>query len=63
MKTGGRPIKHARYYWMLLAEKSPDANIWGHAAEDRGAAGTGGTVADAGSWQIDGGQNGVERCL
>jgi hypothetical protein len=33
VKTGGRLIEHARYYWLLLAE--------GHAAADLGAAGAG----------------------
>ena len=39
MKTGGRLVKHARYYWLLLAEgTSEPAAVWRHAAEDLGAA-------------------------
>ncbi len=39
MKTGGRLIKHARYYWLLFAEgTSEPAAVWRHAAEDLGAA-------------------------
>jgi len=29
VKTGGRLIKHARYYWLLLAEGHlTDADLW-----------------------------------
>jgi Transposase DDE domain group 1 len=43
VKTGGRLIKHARYYLVAAGGESSDtANIWRHAAEDRSAAGTGG---------------------
>ncbi len=42
-KTGGRLIKHARYYWLLLAEGHLNAAaLREHAAEDRGAAVAGG---------------------
>ena len=39
MKTGGRLVKHARYYWLLLAEgpSEPEA-VWRHVAADLGAA-------------------------
>ncbi len=37
MKTGGRLIKHARYYWLLLAESSDAAALWEHAAQGRDA--------------------------
>ena len=39
MKTGGRLVKHARYYWLLLAEGhfEPQA-VRRHAAQDLGAA-------------------------
>jgi hypothetical protein len=37
VKTGGRLIKHARYYWLLLAE-SHAARVWKHAAADGGFA-------------------------
>jgi hypothetical protein len=38
VKTGGRLIKHARYYWLLLARKPPyAASVWKHPAQDRGA--------------------------
>ena len=43
VKTGGRLIQHARYYWLVLAEKPSDAAVvCRHAAEDRGAAVAGG---------------------
>src|SRR5208283_1242631 len=43
VKTGGRLIKHARYYWLLLAEESADAaTVWRHAAENYDAAGASG---------------------
>ena len=29
MKTGGRLVKHARYYWLLLAEGHPDRKLFG----------------------------------
>ena len=35
VKTGGRLVKHARYYWLLLAE-----GLWEHGAPDLGAADT-----------------------
>ena len=35
MKTGGRLVKHARYYWLLLAEGHLNRR---HAAEGLGAA-------------------------
>jgi hypothetical protein len=39
VKTGGRLIQHARYYWLLLAKGHLDAAVvWRHAAEDRNAA-------------------------
>jgi hypothetical protein len=37
VKTGGRLVKHARY-WLLLAGASHTAAFWQHAAKDRGAA-------------------------
>ncbi|MGO9240183.1 MAG: transposase [Bryobacteraceae bacterium] len=42
VKTGGRLIKHARYYWLMLAESHlpPDqAAIRKHGTADRGAGG------------------------
>ncbi len=37
--SGGRLIKHTRYYWRLLAESHLTRRlIWRHAAEDRNAA-------------------------
>ncbi len=43
VKTGGRLIKHARYYWLLLGgEPSDAAAVWWHAAEDYDAAGASG---------------------
>ena len=45
VKTGGRLVKHARYYWLLLApagtRASDPAAVRRHAAEDLGAAGAG----------------------
>jgi hypothetical protein len=29
VKTGGRPIKHARYYWLLLAENYLTRRLFG----------------------------------
>jgi len=29
VKTGGRSIKHARYYWLLLAESHPARPLFG----------------------------------
>ena len=29
MKTGGRLLKHARYYWLLLAEAYPNRRLFG----------------------------------
>jgi hypothetical protein len=40
VKTGGRLIKHARYYWLLLVESHLTRRaVWRHAAEDCDAAG------------------------
>ena len=39
MKTGGRLVKHARYYWLLLAEKHLNRRLFGDiAGSDLGAA-------------------------
>lgn len=38
VKTGGRLVKHARYYWLLLAKPSYAAAVRGHSAADRVAA-------------------------
>ena len=39
MKTGGRLVKHARYYWLLLAEGHlKPAAVWRHATQDLGTA-------------------------
>ena len=40
VKTGGRLIKHARYYWLLLAESHLTRRLFGkkHAAKDRDGA-------------------------
>ena len=37
VKTGGRLVKHARYYWLLLAEPSDEAALQEYGAADRGA--------------------------
>ena len=40
VKTGGRLVKHARYYWLLLAEGHLTRRmVWEYGAADRGAAG------------------------
>ena len=50
VKTGGRLVKHARYYWLLLApaggRASDPAAVRRHAAEDLGAAGAGRIAGD-----------------
>jgi hypothetical protein len=41
VKTGGRLVKHARYYWQLLAEgRLTRRLVWRRAAWDRDVAGT-----------------------
>jgi hypothetical protein len=42
VKTGGRLIKHARYYWLLLAESHLTRQLFRHAAKDHDAAVAGG---------------------
>jgi len=45
LPLGGRLVKHARYYWLLLAagvEPPDSAAVGKHAAKDRGATVTGG---------------------
>jgi len=43
VKTGGRLVKHARYYWLLLAESHLTRRIFGEILrKDRSVAGTGG---------------------
>jgi len=40
VKTGGRLMKHARYYWLLLAEGHLTGQLFArHGAADRGARG------------------------
>ena len=42
VKTGGRLVKHARYYWLLLAEGHLNRRLFGEMLrEDLGAAGAG----------------------
>jgi hypothetical protein len=36
VKTGGRLVKHARYYWLLLAESHLTRRLFVHAGKDRG---------------------------
>jgi hypothetical protein len=44
VKTGGRLIKHARYYWLLLAESHLTRRLFGSMlSKDRDAAVAGGT--------------------
>jgi hypothetical protein len=36
VKTGGRLIKHARYYWLMLAESHlTKATVWEHGTADQ----------------------------
>ncbi len=42
----GRLVKHARYYWLLLAEGHLTAALRRHAAEDLGAASAGRIAGD-----------------
>jgi len=42
VKTGGRLIQHASYYWLLLAEPPDETALWEHAAKDRGVTVAGG---------------------
>jgi hypothetical protein len=37
VKTGGRSIKHARYYWLLLAESQPTRRLFGSTVRRIGA--------------------------
>jgi hypothetical protein len=37
-QTGGRPLKHTRYYWLLLAEGHLTRRLFGGSPEERGAA-------------------------
>jgi hypothetical protein len=64
VKTGGRLIKHARYYWLLLAESHLTRQIFGDMLRKIAApAGTGGIVADVAACKSTAGRTGVERCL
>jgi hypothetical protein len=46
VKIGGRLVKHARYYWLLLAEGAPEPKaVRQHGEDDRGA-GAAGRVAN-----------------
>jgi hypothetical protein len=57
VKTGGRLIKHARYFWLLLAESHLNAApVWRHAKEDRNAAVAGGVTVMVVSFFKFGGQ-------
>jgi hypothetical protein len=55
MKTGGRLVKHARYYWLLLAEPHLNRRLFGGMLE--GAAGI------VGGREIDPDQQRREGCL
>ena len=61
VKTGGRLVKHARYYWLLLApaggRTSDPAAVLRHVAADLGAAGAGRLTrgpCDAATWRPNG---------
>jgi hypothetical protein len=58
VKTGGRLIKYARYYWLLLAESHlTRAAVRSDGAADRGAArapsGSGGVAGNAEGGKLD----------
>ena len=64
VKTGGRLIKHARYYWLLLAESHLTRRLFGeHAAEDRGAAVAGGIRRAPSGANFDDDAGRREKCL
>jgi hypothetical protein len=57
LKTGGRLVKHARYYWLLLAESHLTRRLFGgDGAEDRRLVGGDGVDAGDGCSEITGGQ-------
>ena len=37
VKTGGRLVKHARYYWLMLAESHPTRRLFGSMVRRIGA--------------------------
>ena len=65
MKTGGPLIKHARYYWLLLAESHLTRRLFGRdVGQNRSAAGAGGigrSRNEAGSVTGEGEETGVWR--
>jgi hypothetical protein len=64
VKTGGRLVKHARYYWLLLAESHLTRQLFGsmYGAADRGAVASGG-IAEAVAGKSIQSQEGTEGCL
>ena len=52
VKTGGRLMKHARYYWLLLAESHLTRRLSGAWWADRGAAGANGVNFQSGRVRI-----------
>ena len=58
VKTGGRLVKHARYYWLLLAEGHLTRRLFGDMLRaDLGAAGAGRLTrgpCDAATWRPNG---------
>ena len=62
VKTGGRLVKHARYYGLLLAESHLAAPVWKHGAADGGPAGTVRIACDGGGANRARGE-GAERFL
>ena len=62
-EDGGRLVKHARYYWLLLAEGHLTPGVRGDFAEDLGAA-PADRIERGGGKETDGRKEvGTERCL
>ena len=64
MKTGGRLIKHARYYWLLLAEGHLDRRLFGENAQaDLGLAAAKRLAARLASPELEYHERSVATCL
>ena len=64
VKTGGRLVKHARYYWLLLAESHLTKRLFGsNAPADRRAVASGGIAEAVGAGKSIQSQEGTEGRL
>jgi hypothetical protein len=64
VKTGGRLVKHARYYWLLLAESPSDETIvWQYAPADSRSVASGGVAEVVAGGESIQSQEGMEGCL